>query len=459
MRPLQVSLDQVIQNLLNSKKYSSLRDMLIIMNPSDIASLFQDLPVDSLPLLFRLLPKELAADTFVEMDEEMQELLIQGFSDRELKEVINELYVDDAVDLVEEMPASVVKRILRQAAPEMRKMINDILKYPEDSAGSMMTTEYVSLHPQMNVSQALSRIRQTGVDKETIYNCYVITPDRKLCGIVSARSLLLSSEQALIEDIMESHVISVNTMMDQEEVALMFNKYNFLALPVVDQENRLVGIVTVDDAMDVLQEETTEDMEKMAAIVPSERPYLKTGIFATFRQRIPWLLVLMISATASSMIITAFEDALAAQVALTAFIPMLMNTGGNSGSQASVTIIRGLSLNEIQYKDFFKVLWKEIRVGVLCGVTLAAANYVKLLLLDRVSFLIAAAVCLTLVLTVILSKIVGALLPMGAKKIGLDPAVMASPFISTIVDTLCRCSSIFRLQHCFWVYKYQSTRI
>ena len=436
MRPLQVSLDQVIQNLLNSKKYSSLRDMLIIMNPSDIASLFQDLPVDSLPLLFRLLPKELAADTFVEMDEEMQELLIQGFSDRELKEVINELYVDDAVDLVEEMPASVVKRILRQAAPEMRKMINDILKYPEDSAGSMMTTEYVSLHPQMNVSQALSRIRQTGVDKETIYNCYVITPDRKLCGIVSARSLLLSSEQALIEDIMESHVISVNTMMDQEEVALMFNKYNFLALPVVDQENRLVGIVTVDDAMDVLQEETTEDMEKMAAIVPSERPYLKTGIFATFRQRIPWLLVLMISATASSMIITAFEDALAAQVALTAFIPMLMNTGGNSGSQASVTIIRGLSLNEIQYKDFFKVLWKEIRVGVLCGVTRAAANYVKLLLLDRVSFLIAAAVCLTLVLTVILSKIVGALLPMGAKKIGLDPAVMASPFISTIVDIL-----------------------
>ena len=410
--------------------------MLIIMNPSDIASLFQDLPVDSLPLLFRLLPKELAADTFVEMDEEMQELLIQGFSDRELKEVINELYVDDAVDLVEEMPASVVKRILRQAAPEMRKMINDILKYPEDSAGSMMTTEYVSLHPQMNVSQALSRIRQTGVDKETIYNCYVITPDRKLCGIVSARSLLLSSEQALIEDIMESHVISVNTMMDQEEVALMFKKYNFLALPVVDQENRLVGIVTVDDAMDVLQEETTEDMEKMAAIVPSERPYLKTGIFATFRQRIPWLLVLMISATASSMIITAFEDALAAQVALTAFIPMLMNTGGNSGSQASVTIIRGLSLNEIQYKDFFKVLWKEIRVGVLCGVTLAAANYVKLLLLDRVSFLIAAAVCLTLVLTVILSKIVGALLPMGAKKIGLDPAVMASPFISTIVDIL-----------------------
>lgn len=436
MRPLQVSLDQVIQNLLNSKKYSSLRDMLIIMNPSDIASLFQDLPVDSLPLLFRLLPKELAADTFVEMDEEMQELLIQGFSDRELKEVIDELYVDDAVDLVEEMPASVVKRILRQAAPEMRKMINDILKYPVDSAGSMMTTEYVSLHPQMNVSQALSRIRQTGVDKETIYNCYVITPDRKLCGIVSARSLLLSSEQALIEDIMEAHVISVNTMMDQEEVALMFNKYNFLALPVVDRENRLVGIVTVDDAMDVLQEETTEDMEKMAAIVPSERPYLKTGIFATFRQRIPWLLVLMISATASSMIITAFEDALAAQVTLTAFIPMLMNTGGNSGSQASVTIIRGLSLNEIQYKDFFKVLWKEIRVGVLCGVTLAAANFVKLLLLDRVSLLIAAAVCLTLVVTVILSKIVGALLPMGAKKIGLDPAVMASPFISTIVDIL-----------------------
>lgn len=436
MKPLQVSLDLMIRSLLDAKKYSSLRDMLVIMNPADIASLFQELPDDSLPLLFRLLPKELAADTFVEMDEEAQELLIQGFSDRELKEVLDELYVDDAVDLVEEMPASVVKRILRQTAPEMRKMINEILKYPEDSAGSMMTTEYVSLHPEMNVSQALARIRRTGVDRETIYNCYVITPDRRLCGIVSARSLLLSSETALIEDIMESHVISVDTMTDQEEVALMFNKYNFLALPVVDQENRLVGIVTVDDAMDVLQEETTEDMEKMAAIVPSERPYLKTGIFATYRQRILWLLVLMISATASGMIITAFEDALAAQVVLTAFIPMLMSTGGNSGSQASVTIIRGLSLNEIQYKDFLRVFWKEIRVGVLCGVTLAAANYVKLLLIDRVSSPVAATVCLTLVLTVVFSKIVGALLPMGAKKIGLDPAVMASPFISTIVDIL-----------------------
>ena len=428
MKPLQVSLDLMIRSLLDAKKYSSLRDMLVIMNPADIASLFQELPDDSLPLLFRLLPKELAADTFVEMDEEAQELLIQGFSDRELKEVLDELYVDDAVDLVEEMPASVVKRILRQTAPEMRKMINEILKYPEDSAGSMMTTEYVSLHPEMNVSQALARIRRTGVDRETIYNCYVITPDRRLCGIVSARSLLLSSETALIEDIMESHVISVDTMTDQEEVALMFNKYNFLALPVVDQETRLVGIVTV--------EETTEDMEKMAAIVPSERPYLKTGIFATYRQRILWLLVLMISATASGMIITAFEDALAAQVVLTAFIPMLMSTGGNSGSQASVTIIRGLSLNEIQYKDFLRVFWKEIRVGVLCGVTLAAANYVKLLLIDRVSSPVAATVCLTLVLTVVFSKIVGSLLPMGAKKIGLDPAVMASPFISTIVDIL-----------------------
>lgn len=434
MGAVKVSLDQTIQSLLDAKKYSSLRDVLITMNPADIAGLFLELSPDSLPLLFRLLPKELAADTFVEMDEESQELLILGFSDRELKEVIDELYVDDAVDLVEEMPATVVKRILRQTAPEMRKMINEILKYPEDSAGSIMTTEYVNLRPEMTVAEALQRIRMTGVDKETIYTCYVTGPDRTLTGIVTAKALLLSQNEQKIADIMESHVISVQTMTDQEQVALMFNKYNFLALPVVDQENRLVGIVTVDDAMDVMQEETTEDIEKMAAIVPSDRPYMRTGIWTTFKQRIPWLLILMVSATFTGMIITSFENALAAQVVLTAFIPMLMDTGGNSGSQASVTIIRGLSLNEIHFKDLFRILWKELRVGILCGTVLAAANFIKLLLIDRVSITVAFTVCLTLTVTVILAKLVGCSLPMLAKKIGFDPAVMASPFITTIVD-------------------------
>lgn len=434
MGAVKVSLDQTIQSLLDAKKYSSLRDVLITMNPADIAGLFLELSPDSLPLLFRLLPKELAADTFVEMDEESQELLILGFSDRELKEVIDELYVDDAVDLVEEMPATVVKRILRQTAPEMRKMINEILKYPEDSAGSIMTTEYVNLRPEMTVAEALKRIRMTGVDKETIYTCYVTGPDRTLTGIVTAKALLLSQNEQKIADIMESHVISVQTMTDQEQVALMFNKYNFLALPVVDQENRLVGIVTVDDAMDVMQEETTEDIEKMAAIVPSDRPYMRTGIWTTFKQRIPWLLILMVSATFTGMIITSFENALAAQVVLTAFIPMLMDTGGNSGSQASVTIIRGLSLNEIHFKDLFRILWKELRVGILCGTVLAAANFIKLLLIDRVSITVAFTVCLTLTVTVILAKLVGCSLPMLAKKIGFDPAVMASPFITTIVD-------------------------
>ncbi len=434
MSTVQISLDQMIQSLLDSKKYTTLRDMLTTMNPADIAGVFCLLPDNSLPLLFRLLPKELAADTFVEMDEDSQELLIQGFSDRELKEVIDELYVDDAVDLVEEMPATVVKRILKQAAPDMRQMINEILKYPEDSAGSIMTTEYVNLWPQMTVSEALERIRKTGVDKETIYTCYVTAENRTLVGIVTARSLLLADGSSKIQDIMETHVISVQTVTDQEQVALMFNKYNFLALPVVDQENRLVGIVTVDDAIDVLQEETTEDIEKMAAIVPSDKPYLRTGIWTTFKQRIPWLLILMISATFTGMIISSFENALAAQVVLTAFIPMLMDTGGNSGSQAAVTIIRGLSLNEIQFKDLFRVLWKEFRVGILCGAALAAANMVKLLILDRVSLMVAFTVCLTLLVTVILAKLVGCSLPILAKKIGFDPTVMASPFITTIVD-------------------------
>lgn len=429
-------LQTTLDTLLEEKKYASLRDILSTMNPSDIAALFANIKESKLPLLFRLLPKELAAETFVEMDPDEQEILIRGFSDSELKEVLDELYVDDAVDLVEEMPANVVKRILRQADPDMRKMINEILNYPEDSAGSIMTTEYVSLRPQMTVEEAIKHIRRTGVDKETIYTCYVTDKNRKLIGMVSAKTLLLSEEDSILQDIMESNVISVNTLTDQEEIAQMFYKYNFMAMPVVDGENRLVGIITFDDAIEVMQEEATEDIEKMAAIMPSDKPYLKTSVFEIWKNRIPWLLLLMISATFTGMIITSFEEALAAQVVLTAFIPMLMDTGGNSGSQSSVTVIRGISLNEIQFSDIFRVMWKEVRVAILCGFTLAIANFAKLMLFDRVGLQVSIVVCLTLVLTVFIAKLVGCTLPMIAKKIGFDPAVMASPFITTIVDAI-----------------------
>lgn len=425
-----------IEILLEEKKYSSLRDILNTINPADIAAIFNDIQEDKLPLLFRLLPKELAAEAFVEMDDDMQELLIKGFSDAELKAVVDELYVDDAVDIVEEMPANVVNRVLKQADPELRKMINEILKYPEDSAGSIMTTEYLSLRPQMTVEEAIKRIRRTCVDKETIYTCYVTDQNRTLIGMLSLKDLLVADDDDVVENIMETNVICVDTHTDQEEVAQMLSKYNFMALPVVDKETRLVGIVTFDDAIDVMEEETTEDIEMMAAITPTDKPYLKTSVFETWKKRIPWLLLLMISATFTGLIITSFESALAAQVALTAFIPMLMDTGGNSGSQASVTIIRGLSLNEIEFKDIFRVIWKEIRVAVLCGLTLAAANFVKLLLLDRAGIMISLTVCLTLVITVIVAKVIGCSLPMLAKKIGFDPAVMASPFITTMVDAL-----------------------
>ena len=425
-----------IEILLEEKKYSSLRDILNTINPADIAAIFNDIQEDKLPLLFRLLPKELAAEAFVEMDDDMQELLIKGFSDAELKAVVDELYVDDAVDIVEEMPANVVNRVLKQADPELRKMINEILKYPEDSAGSIMTTEYLSLRPQMTVEEAIKRIRRTCVDKETIYTCYVTDQNRTLIGMLSLKDLLVADDDDVVENIMETNVICVDTHTDQEEVAQMLSKYNFMALPVVDKETRLVGIVTFDDAIDVMEEETTEDIEMMAAITPTDKPYLKTSVFETWKKRIPWLLLLMISATFTGLIITSFESALAAQVALTAFIPMLMDTGGNSGSQASVTIIRGLSLNEIEFKDIFRVIWKEIRVAVLCGLTLAVANFVKLILLDRAGIMISLTVCLTLVITVIVAKVIGCSLPMLAKKIGFDPAVMASPFITTMVDAL-----------------------
>ena len=438
-----VTVESTLQALLADKKYATIRDILITMNPSDIASVFDELEEERLPLLFRLLPKELAAETFVEMDPDAQELLIRGFSDSELREVLDELYVDDAVDIVEEMPANVVRRILSQADPQMRKEINEILRYPENSAGSIMTTEYVSLRPGMTVEESILRIRRTGVDKETIYTCYV-TRDRTLVGLVTVKDLLLAQDDdMLIEDMMETNVISVNTLTDQEEVAQMFSKYNFLALPVVDTENRMVGIVTFDDAMDVMEDEFTEDMEIMAAMTPSDKTYLRSTVFDLFRHRIPWLMLLMVSATFTGMIITGFEGALAAQVVLTAFIPMLMDTGGNSGSQSSVTIIRALSLDEIEFSDLFRILWKEIRTAVLCGVVLSAACFAKIMLIDRllmgntdVTWLVALVVCVTMALTVLVAKMVGCSLPLLAKKLKLDPAVMASPFITTIVDAL-----------------------
>ena len=406
------------------------------MNSADIAALFEDLNMVKIPLLFRLLPKVLAAETFVEMEPNAQAMLIHGFSDNELKEVLDELYLDDAVDIVEEMPANVVKRILFNTDPDTRKMINEILKYPDDSAGSIMTIEYVSLRPSMSVEEAIKRIRRTGVDKETIYTCYVTDDNRVLLGTVSIKDLLLSEETELIKDIMDMNSISVHTMEDQEQVANKFNKYDVLAIPVVDDENRLVGIVTFDDAIDVMQDEATEDIKKMAAIIPSDKAYFRTTVFETWKARIPWLLLLMISATFTGMIITSFEDALAVQAVLTAFIPMLMDTGGNSGGQASVTIIRALSLGEVEFSDIFRVIWKEFRVALACGLTLSVCNFVKLLIIDRVSMSVALVICLTLIATVIIAKFIGCTLPILAKKIGFDPAVMASPFITTIVDAI-----------------------
>ena len=436
-------LEKALVKMLEDKKYTALRDVLMTMNPADIAAVFASLREEKIPLMFRLLPKELAAETFVEMESEEQELLIRGFSDNELKEVLDELYVDDAADLVEEMPANVVRRILGQVDPEMRKSINQILQYPENSAGSWMTTEYVSLRPEMTVEESILRIRRQGVDKETIYTCYV-TKGRKLLGFVTVKDLLLAEDDEIcVSEIMSTNIISVTTHTDQEEVARMFSKYDFLALPVVDKENRMVGIVTFDDAMDVIEEETTEDMELMGGMLPSEKTYLRSSIWELFKNRIPWLMLLMVSATFTGMIITSFEDALAAQVALTAFIPMLMGTGGNSGSQSSVTIIRALSLNELKFSDLPKVLWKEMRTSVLCGVVLAIVCFGKIWLVDRmmmgndqITLMIDAVVCLALLVTVIAAKIVGAVLPMVAKAVKLDPAVMASPFITTIVDAL-----------------------
>ena len=435
--------EKALLRMLEDKKYATLRDILTTMNPSDIAAIFADLEDRQIPIVFRLLPKEQAAETFVEMEPEAQELLIRGFSDNELKEVLSELYADDMADIVEEMPANVVKRILKNADPEMRNTINQLLRYPDNSAGSIMTTEYVTLRPEMTVEESILRIRRQGIDKETIYTCYV-TQGRKLIGLVTVKDLLLAEDdETPVQDIMLTNLISVTTHTDQEEVAKMFSHYNFLALPVVDGENRLVGIVTFDDAMDVIEEEATEDMEIMGGMLPSEKTYLRSTPFELFKNRIPWLMLLMVSATFTGLIMTAFEGALAAQIALSAFIPMLMGTGGNSGSQSSVTIIRALSLEEVDFRDIWRVLWKELRTALLCGIALAVVCFVKIWLVDKLLFgnesitlMVDAVVCLALCVTVILAKIVGCLLPIAAKAVKLDPAVMASPFITTIVDAL-----------------------
>ena len=430
-----------IEELIKNKQYARLRDLFLPMEPADIALLLEEAGEEQMPLLYRLLPKELAAEVFVELESDSQEMLINGFSNTELKEVLDELYLDDAVDIVEEMPASVVIRILDKATPEMRKSINEILQYPEDSAGSIMNMEFLSLKKDMTVEDAFKRIRRIGGELETINILYVTDPTRHLLGVLSVRDLLLAEEDDLIEEIMDPNVVSVNTMDDKEDVAQALSKYDFLAMPVVDKEERLVGIVTVDDAMDVIEEETTEDFEKMAAMLPSDKPYLKAGIFATWRARLPWLMILMLSATFTGMILNHYESALAACLVLNSYIPMLSGTGGNSGTQASVAVIRALSLDEVDFSDILKVLWKELRVSLLCGSCLAAANFVKMQLVDRlllgnaaVTPLVCLVVCLTIMFVVVFAKCVGCSLPLLAEKIGLDPAVMASPFITTIVD-------------------------
>jgi len=445
MENVEEALDELletVEELLARKLYADLRDLLLPLEAADIASLFDDMD-ERVPVLFRLLPKELAAEVFVELESDHQEMLIQGFSNAELKEVLDELYLDDTVDIVEEMPANVVRRILAQADPDMRKSINEILNYPEDSTGSIMTTEFVDLKASMTVEDALKRIRRTGPDKETINISFVIDEHRHLIGVLGIRALLLAEDDDIVGDIMEQNFISVQTLDDQETTAQVLSKYGFLALPVVDTENRLVGIVTVDDAMDVIEEETTEDFEKMAAMLPSDKPYLRTGVFDAWRARTPWLLMLMLSATFTGIILTHFENALAACGILTAFIPMLSGTGGNSGTQASTAIIRALSLDEIRFSDLLRVMWKEFRVSICCGICLAAANFIKMMLVDRmlmhnpaVTPMVALVVCATLVGTVVCAKLVGCALPILAEKVGFDPAVMASPFITTIVDAL-----------------------
>ena len=432
----------ILVKLLQERRYKSVKDVLDVMNAVDIASLLGEFDDKELALAFRLIPKEKAADVFANMESSLQSVLVEALSEKELKEILNDLYMDDTVDLLEELPANLVTRILDASGPKERETINKLLNYPEDSAGSIMTTEYVDLKPYLTVGQALTHIKKTGIHKETIYTCYVTSKDKKLVGVVTVKELLLASKEKTVAELMTENVIFAYTDEDREETVNRIRDYGLMALPVVDKEQRIVGIVTIDDALDVLTEESEEDFSKMAGVVPTETPYIKTSVLDLWKARIPWLLLLMISATFTGQIISSFESALAAAAVLTAYIPMLMDTGGNCGSQASVTVIRGLSLGEIEFSDIFKVIWKEVRVAVTCGVTLAACNFVKLMLVDRLVFHnpitmpVAAVICGTMVCTVLCAKVVGCTLPLLAKKVGFDPAVMASPFITTIVDAL-----------------------
>jgi len=434
---------EIIDRFLEEKNYAGIKQLLSDENSTDIAQLLEECSTSQMPVIFRLLPKSQAADVFSYMHSEARAQLIDAFTNKELGAVISELYIDDTVDLIEEMPASVVKRILANTDAETRSVINTILNYPSDSAGSIMTTEYVTLKEDMTGEQALEYLRTAGVDKETIYTCYV-TKSRKLIGVVTVRDILLAPKSTKIADMMETNVISVSVYDTSVDTARLFDKYDFLAIPAVDTEKRLVGIVTVDDAIDVMRNADSDDIAVMAAVTPAKgKTYLRTGVFELVLKRIPWLLLLMLSSALTGGIITSFEASLGAMPILTAYIPMLMNTGGNAGGQSSATIVRGLALDEIEGKDIFRILWKEARISVICGIVLSAANFAKMMLVDRmllsnpgVSTAVALSVCLTLVVTVTAAKIVGCVLPIGAKKLGLDPAVMASPFITTIVDAL-----------------------
>ena len=432
-----------MSTLLSQRRMKALQTLLEEQDEYDVAEFLSELPEQQMAMVFRLLSKEQAAEVFAELDSDQQEYIINTVTDTELGGILDELYLDDTVDMMEELPANVVKRVMRIATPETRALINQYLKFPENSAGSIMTAEYIDLKKYMSVREAFARIRRVGADRETIYTCFVTSRDRKLEGIVTVRDMIMADEDAEISSIMDENVIYCTTTDDQEDVSGLFSDYDLLAVPVVDKEHRLVGIVTVDDVMDVMEQEATEDISIMGGVTPSDRPYMRTGVFEIWKNRIPWLLLLMVSATFTGIILSSFEDALAVQVALTIFIPMLMDTGGNSGSQASVTVIRSLSLGDIEFGDLFSVIWKEIRVAVLCGCTLAAAGFVKILLVDRllmgnesVTIPVAAVVCITLALTVLCAKVVGCTLPMLADKLHLDPAVMASPFITTIVDAI-----------------------
>jgi magnesium transporter len=426
----------LILSLVEQGKYTEARKEIVNVNAVDVAQLFEEVEQTRLLIMFRMLPKDKASGVFTHMSSDLQKRIITSMTDKETVSIIDELFLDDVIDLLEEMPANIVKKLLKNTDKETREFINQFLNYPEDSAGSLMTIEYVDLVKEMTVSQALNHIKQTGVDKETIDTCYVMDSNRILEGVVSIRKLILSDDSTVVKDIMETDVVSINTLDDQEDIARMFKKYDYYVMPVVDNEHRLVGIVTIDDIIDVIDQEVTEDLQKMAAMQPSEKAYLKTSALALAKHRLPWLLILMISAAFTGGIIKRFESALQSVMVLASFIPMLMDTGGNAGSQSSTLIIRGLALGDIRTNDFLKVLWKELRVSCIVGLILSSVNFLRIYFIERTDLLVSITVCFTLFFIVVLAKVVGGVLPIIAKKIKLDPAIMAGPLITTIVDAV-----------------------